>query len=78
MGKNIHDKFIQYAKKGYGKMSQRRIYFKWLYRIVEYSSALWMDIMYIDVQFEFMVCYPYEGIVLSCKVQNITKIALKE
>ena len=79
MGKNIHDKFIQYAKKNImGKCHKEGYISNDYIRIVEYSSAL-MDghNVYFDVQFEFMVCYPYEGMVLSCKVQNITKIGVK-
>lgn len=79
MNKNLHDKFIQYAKKNImGKCHKEGYVSNSYIRIIDYSSAL-LDghYVYFDVQFEFMVCYPYEGMVLNCKVQNITKIGVK-
>lgn len=79
MNKNLHEKFIQYAKKNImGKCHKEGYVSNSYIRIIDYSSAL-LDghYVYFDVQFEFMVCYPYEGMVLNCKVQNITKIGVK-
>lgn len=77
--KNLNEKFIQYAKKNImGKCHKEGYVSNDYVRILDYSSAL-LDghHVYFDVQYEFMVCYPYEGMVLNCKVQNITKIGVK-
>lgn len=79
INKNLNEKFIQYAKKNImGKCHKEGYVSNDYIRIIDYSSAL-LDghYVYFDVQYEFMVCYPYEGMVLNCKVQNITKIGVK-
>ena len=76
---NLNEKFIQYAKKNImGKCHKEGYISNNHVRIIDYSSAL-LDghNVYFDVNYEFMICYPYEGMVLSCKIQNITKIGVK-
>ena len=76
---NLNEKFIQYARKNImGKCHKEGYISNNHIRIIEYSSAL-LDghNVYFNVKYEFMVCYPYEGMVLSCKIQNITKIGVK-
>lgn len=76
---NLNEKFIQYAKKNImGKCHKEGYISNNHVRIIDYSSAL-LDghNVYFNVNYEFMVCYPYEGMVLSCKIQNITKIGVK-
>ena len=76
---NLNEKFIQYARKNImGKCHKEGYISNNHIRIINYSSAL-LDShnVYFNVNYEFMVCYPYEGMVLSCKIQNITKIGVK-
>ena len=76
---NLNEKFIQYARKNImGKCHKEGYISNNHIRIINYSSAL-LDghNVYFNVNYEFMVCYPYEGMVLSCKIQNITKIGVK-
>ncbi len=76
---NLNEKFIQYARKNImGKCHKEGYISNNHIRIINYSSAL-LDghNVYFNVNYEFMVCYPYEGMVLSCKIQNITKISVK-
>ena len=76
---NLNEKFIQYARKNImGKCHKEGYISNNHVRIIDYSSAL-LDghNVYFDVKYEFMVCYPYEGMVLNCKIQNITKIGVK-
>jgi hypothetical protein len=46
--------------------------------VINYTSALLQgNNVYYDVDYEFNVLYPYEGMELFCKIQNITKIGIK-
>ena len=79
LNKNLTNQFINYAKKNImGKCHKEGYISNNHVNIVDYSSAkLESSYAYFDVQYEFMVCYPYEGMVLNCKIQNITKIGVK-
>ena len=77
--KNLNEKFIQYARKNImGKCHKEGYISNNHIRIIDYSSALLEgNYVYFNVNYEFMICYPYEGMVISCKIQNITKIGVK-
>ena len=47
-------------------------------KVLSYTSGL-MNASRVsyDVQYEFDVCYPYEDMELSCKIDSITKIGIK-
>ena len=79
LNKNLTNQFINYAKKNImGKCHKEGYISNNHVNIIDYSSAkLESSYAYFDVQYEFMVCYPYEGMVLNCKIQNITKIGVK-
>ena len=79
INKNLENKFIHYAQENIMGKCHKEGYISNNYiNIIEYSSAMLNgSYCYFDVQYEFMVCYPYEGMVLNCKIQNITKIGVK-
>ena len=46
--------------------------------VIRYSSAVMKGSnIYFNVDYEFDVCYPYEGMEMICKIDNITKIGIK-
>lgn len=46
--------------------------------VIRYSSAVMKGSnIYFNVDYEFDVCYPYEGMEVICKIDNITKIGIK-
>jgi len=79
INKYLENKFIDYAKKNIMGKCHKEGYISNNYvNIIEYSSAMLESCYcYFDVQYEFMVCYPYEGMIINCKIQNITKIGVK-
>ncbi len=79
LNKNLTNQFINYAKKNImGKCHKEGYISNNHVNIIDYSSArLESSYAYFDVQYEFMVCNPYDGMVLNCKIQNITKIGVK-
>ena len=73
---NLNEKFIQYARKNImGKCHKEGYISNNHIRIIEYSSAL-LDghNVYFNVKYEFMVCYPYEGMVLVVKFKTLQKL----
>jgi DNA-directed RNA polymerase subunit E'/Rpb7 len=78
------DEFVEstlksYAKKNImGKCHKEGFISKSYCNIVKYTSGkMTKDSIMFDVDYEFLVCYPYENMELMCTVQNITKIGIK-
>lgn len=48
------------------------------FKVISYSAGktIKTNLVY-DVVFEFKVCYPYEGMIIQCIIQSITKIGIK-
>ena len=76
---NIEEQFIHYAKKHImNKCSKEGYISNHAFQVVSYSAGKTNShhVEY-NVVFEFHVCHPYEGMILRCKIQSVTKIGIK-
>lgn len=81
---NDMDQFVEGTLKSYAKRNIMGKCHKEGYisrshcEIVMFTSGKMIkDKVYFDVDYEFMVCHPYEGMEVDCVIQNITKIGIK-
>lgn len=75
----LEEEFISYAKKNIVNKCSKEGYISDNYiKVLSYSAGKMVeDGVLFDVLYEFNICYPYEGMELKCKIQNITKIGIK-
>ena len=77
--KMIENYFKDYARKHLVNKCHKEGYISSSpFKIVSYSAgkSIHTNVIY-DVVFEFKICYPYEGMMIQCIIQSITKIGIK-
>jgi DNA-directed RNA polymerase subunit E'/Rpb7 len=76
---NAEEQFVSYAKKHLLNQCTKEGYISNRpFHVVSYSAGK-TNSHYIDfdVVFEFQICFPYEGMMLRCSIESITKIGIK-
>ena len=79
IGSFMKERIMNYARKNLmGKCHKEGYISTDHVDVINYTSALLQgNHVYYDVDYEFNVLYPYEGMEFFCKIQNITKIGIK-
>ena len=79
MTNNVEQIFIDYANENIMNQCEKEGYISdHSCKVISYSGGkITSSDIYYNVVFEFMICYPFEGMTFDCKVQSITKIGIK-
>lgn len=80
IGKNIHDNIEKYIQSSFeGKCVVEGYIKSGSSKIITYSSGLVTrgNLVSFEVVFECDICFPVEGMLISCVAKNITKAGIK-